>query len=128
MPRKKLTMKERGFVKSITDVNNKETFGNGTQSALKHYNVKSETVAASIASENLRKPHIIEAVEKRILKKEDLQSIQSNLVEKLNEVVNKDGLTVENVPLINQLGINIERNAKLNGDLQDETRENLYCS
>ena len=52
---RKLTKKQRGFVKDIIRT------GNGTESALNNYEIKSEDkkrVAASIASENLTKPEI----------------------------------------------------------------------
>jgi len=52
----KLTKKQKGFVKDYVET------GNGTQSALKNYNVKDETVASSIATENLRKPLIQNAI------------------------------------------------------------------
>jgi len=117
--KKKLTMKEKGFVKDITDKDNKETFGNGTQSIINNYNVTDENIASSMAHTKLRKVEIIEAIEKKILKKDELQAKQGNLVERLEDFVNKNGITVENAPIINQLGINIERHAKINGDLID---------
>ena len=46
---KKLTIKERKFLKEYFRT------GNGTQSALKVYNCKSPTTAATLASEKLRK-------------------------------------------------------------------------
>ncbi len=112
-------MKEKGFVKDITDKKNKETFGNGTRSIINNYNVTDENIASSMAHTKLRKVEIIEAIEKKILKKEELQAKQTSLVEKIEQAIEKSGYTVENTPLINQLGINIERNAKLNGDLID---------
>lgn len=52
---KRLTKKERGFVKDYVKTEN------GTQAAFKNYDTTYET-ARSIASENLTKPHIIEAI------------------------------------------------------------------
>lgn len=52
----RLTKKEAGFVKDFVET------GNGTKSALKNYDTESENVAAVIASENLRKPKIINAI------------------------------------------------------------------
>jgi len=49
----KLTKKEKGFVKDFIKT------GNVTQSARKNYKVKNDNTAASIGSENLRKPKII---------------------------------------------------------------------
>lgn len=53
-----LTKKARGFVNDVADG---ET---GTQAALNNYDTKDENVAAVIASENLRKPKIIEELTK----------------------------------------------------------------
>jgi phage terminase small subunit len=50
----KLTKKQEEFAKNYLDT------GNGTKSALGVYDTESENVAANIASENLRKPKIIE--------------------------------------------------------------------
>ncbi len=58
--KKRLTKKQRGFVKDYVATEN------GTQAALKNYDIESdkpEKVAASIATENLSKPEIIEAIE-----------------------------------------------------------------
>lgn len=56
----KLTRKQRGFVKDYVETEN------GTQAALKNYEIESsnpETVANAIAVENLQKPLIIKAIE-----------------------------------------------------------------
>lgn len=53
----RLTRKERGFVKDIVKGKN------GTQAALANYDTKSEATAASLASINLRKPKIVNAIE-----------------------------------------------------------------
>ena len=55
----KLTKKQRGFVKDYVKDEN------GTKAAINNYNVKDESVAASISTENLRKPYIAEAIEKK---------------------------------------------------------------
>lgn len=47
-----LTKKEKGFADTYIDT------GNGTQSVLEHYDTDNENVAASIASQNLRKVKI----------------------------------------------------------------------
>ena len=54
---RKLTKKERGFVESYVETEN------GTQSALKHYDVANAKVAGVIAVENLAKPSIQQAIE-----------------------------------------------------------------
>ena len=53
---RKLTKKEKGFVRDYVET------GNGTVAALKNYNVNSTKTAGSIATENLTKPVIIEAI------------------------------------------------------------------
>jgi phage terminase small subunit len=53
---KRLSKKEQGFVADYIDS------GNGTQAALKNYDTESENSAASIASQNLRKVKIQEAI------------------------------------------------------------------
>ncbi len=75
----KLTKKQRGFVKDYVKTEN------GTQSAMKHYNVKNETVASSIATENLRKPLIQEAI----------KSIADRIPNELLEKVHLEGLEAE---------------------------------
>lgn len=55
----KLTKKQRGFVEDyVIDEN-------GTQAVIKNYDVKDESVASSISTENLRKPYIAEAIENK---------------------------------------------------------------
>ena len=51
----KLTVKQAKFVKEYV-----KNDGNGTKAALKAYDAKDETVASSIATENLRKPYIMD--------------------------------------------------------------------
>jgi hypothetical protein len=51
-----LTKKEKGFVKDYIES------GNGTEAVLNNYDTTSENTAASIASENLRKPKIQNAI------------------------------------------------------------------
>ena len=54
---KPLTKKQKIFVQEFLDT------GNGTQSAMKAYDTESETVAAVIASENIRKPNIMAMIQ-----------------------------------------------------------------
>lgn len=56
----KLTRKQEIFVEGVIE------HGNGTQAALAAYDTENPRVAASIASENLTKPDIIEAITSRI--------------------------------------------------------------
>lgn len=53
-----MTLKQKAFVKKYLET------GNGTQSALDVYNTDNPDVAANIASENLRKPKVIEEINK----------------------------------------------------------------
>lgn len=58
-PKKKtrrLTKKQLGFTKDFIET------GNGTEAALRNYDVEDENTAAVIASQNLRKPAIAEAI------------------------------------------------------------------
>lgn len=51
-----LTKKQKGFVKDYIET------GNGTQSALNNYNTEDENMAAVIASTNIRKDKIVNAI------------------------------------------------------------------
>lgn len=65
---KRLSKKEKAFADNYLDT------GNGTRSALQSYDTTSENTAAVIASENLRKPKIIEYLESHA------QTVASNMV------------------------------------------------
>lgn len=54
-----LTKKQKAFADELLET------GNGTESALKTYDTELETTAASIASENIRKPKIIEYMQQK---------------------------------------------------------------
>lgn len=71
----RLTKKQKGFVKDYVLTEN------GTQSALKNYDTTDEHTAAVIASENLTKPEIIEAVTET--KKRLADRIPDELIEKV---------------------------------------------
>lgn len=81
----KLTKKQTGFVDDFVAT------GNGTQAALKNYDIEgenAENVAAVIANENLRKPNVVLAVE---IKQETLKSAlqkQGVTPEKIAEKIN----------------------------------------
>lgn len=77
----KLTKKQRGFVKDYVKTEN------GTQAVMNNYDVKDSTVAKSIASENLTKPYVLEAV--NLLKK----SLADRIPDELLEQVHLDGLS-----------------------------------
>lgn len=65
----KLSKKQRGFVKDYAMTEN------GTEAVMNHYDVKNSIVAKSIASENLTKPYIVDAVN---IQKETLKSALEN--------------------------------------------------
>jgi phage terminase small subunit len=60
---RKLTAKQRRFAEAYTDIDNKRTFGNGTQSALLAYNITNPEVAKTVGSENIRKPDVLNYIE-----------------------------------------------------------------
>ena len=55
-----LTRKQKNFVEGVVE------HGNGTKAALEAYDTDSPAVASVIASENLSKPMIVEAIASRI--------------------------------------------------------------
>jgi phage terminase small subunit len=55
-----LTKKQKGFVKDYIET------GNGTQAALNNYDTIDYSTAGNIASDNLRKPKVIEAIAEQI--------------------------------------------------------------
>jgi hypothetical protein len=102
----KLTRKQKKFVEAMVDT------GNGTQSALVAYDTESPTTAAVIASENLTKPNIVEALAERLSEELVIESHESLLTavkldyfvfpklmsdEEIKEHVEAQGLTVINV-------------------------------
>lgn len=58
---KKFTLNQKRFIKEYL-----KNGGNGTEAALKVYDAKSRTDAANIASQNLKKPTIKEAIEQAL--------------------------------------------------------------
>ena len=60
---KKLTGKQKAFTDTYLDPEDRSTYLNGTQSALKAYNTQDPNTASQIASENLRKPNILSYIE-----------------------------------------------------------------
>jgi len=65
MSKPKLTLKQKKFVEGVAKGKS------GTKAALEAYDTKDENTAAVIASENLRKPQIVEKLEP-ILQKHDI--------------------------------------------------------
>lgn len=88
----KLTKKQEGFVKDYLET------GNGTQAALNNYDTKSENVAAMIASENIRKPKIVNALQEA-LPDELLAEKHLALLNK-QEIVTKNNVTTGEIDII----------------------------
>ena len=116
--KRKLTNKQKMFVKKYTDANDKETYLNAKQSAIKSYNT-SESSAGQIGHNLLKKVEVIQAIEKRTLKKEDIQDNLARFTEKIEQAI--DNVTVENVPLLKEFREYNLATAKLNGDLIEKT-------
>lgn len=78
----RLTRKQLGFVKDYVET------GNGTKAALRNYDVVDDNTAASIASENLRKPQIVQAVQdalpEDLLAKKHLELLNASHAERIN--------------------------------------------
>jgi len=104
------------FVKKYTDPNDKETYLNAKQSAIKSYNT-SESSAGQIGHNLLKKVEIIQAIEKRTHKKEDIQDNLARFTEKIEQAI--DTVSVENVPLLKEFREYNLASARLNGDLQE---------
>lgn len=120
----KLTKKQRGFVKDyVLDEN-------GTKAVMNNYNVKDESVAASIATENLRKPYITEAINvKRQTLKEALIEEGINekyLAQKVNvllKAVDKEGNT--DYTAVDK-GLKHATNIYGIEDINDKPKDNVY--
>lgn len=89
--KRKLTKKQRGFVKDYV------LSENGTEAALKNYEIESEaplTVAAVIASENLNKPYLVEAIEieRKSLKQALMEEgvTPQKIASKINELLDNE--------------------------------------
>lgn len=70
---KKLTPKQAKFVEEYA-----KNGGNGTQAAMKAYNVKDESVAKVVASENLTKPNI-RTITEQLFSLDKTQQVVDNL-------------------------------------------------
>ncbi len=69
-----LTKKQRGFVKDYLET------GNGSLAAKRNYEVKNDTTAAVIASENLIKPNIVRVLDE-VLSEDKLAEVHRGLLE-----------------------------------------------
>lgn len=92
-----MTLKQRTFVKNYVES------GNGTQAALEAYNTRDSNTAAVIASENLTKPKVIEAIN-RVLDRKGLS---------LEQVSESVGNILQKGPETKITGDNVLRAAEL---------------
>jgi len=83
----KLTKKEKNFVKEYVKT------GHGVESVLKTYDTKDYSTAGNIASENLKKPKIIDAI----------MSIAERIPDELLEKVHLEGLVATKISSIRKL-------------------------
>ena len=117
---KKLTKKQRGFVKDYA------IDENGTQAVINHYDVKDRTVAASVSTENLRKPYIAEAVKevkatlKDALEKEGVTA--EKIAKKVNVLLNAKQ---EKKPDYGAIDKGINHAIKIRGDYAPEKSQNF---
>ena len=81
----KPTLKQKDFADAYMDKDNPDTYGNGTQSALKAYNTESSNAANQIAMETLQSPTVQTYIEQ-------INAAQGNSIEErsivLAQVVN----------------------------------------
>lgn len=72
---RRLTKKQKGFIKDYIET------GNGTEAAMRNYNLKDRIVAKSVASENLAKPYIhdviLEALPDDLLAQKHLEGLEA---------------------------------------------------
>jgi len=66
---KKLTLKQGKFVKKYLDTENRRVFGNATEAVMQTYNVKRRVIAALMAKQLKKKPHIQKAIKSELIKK-----------------------------------------------------------
>lgn len=120
----KLTKKQRGFVKDYV------LEENGTKAVMNHYDVKDNLVAKSIATENLTKPYIVEAIEnKRKSLKEALieKGIdEKKIADKINVLL--DATIGENEkPDVNAIDKGLKHAKEIYGvEDSDKPKENVY--
>lgn len=119
--KKKLTDKQKQFVKSYTDPKNKETFLNATQSALSAYNTTPQT-ARAIGSEVLANPNVQNEIKKRISTKDEDQQTLTRYVEKLDDLLRDEtGITPERTAFIREIRELIKLNGQFRGDFVEKT-------
>lgn len=116
---KKLTHKQRKFVKEFV-----ATEGNGTQAALAAYDTNDAHVAAAIASENLTKPAILNALE-NALPDELLAKIHREGLFSTKPIYDKEGSLIGEDADFNARHKYLETAYKLKGSFAPEKRLNV---
>ena len=77
---RKLTPKQKLFVDKYTDINDKKTFGNGTQSVLQAYNTTDPDTAKVMAHEILTTPNVQSYIE-------EINAKQGNSIEERSKML-----------------------------------------
>jgi phage terminase small subunit len=77
---RKLTPKQKRFAEAYTDITNKQTFGNGTQSVLIAYNTESTDTAKRLAHDLTTKPNVLNYIE-------ELNAKHGNSIEERSKVL-----------------------------------------
>jgi len=119
---KKLTKKQRGFVKDYVRTEN------GLQSALKNYDIESkenaDIIAGGIAVDNLKKPYIIEAIEteRKSLKQAliDKGITEETLADKVGELL--EAKKDDGKPDYQALDKGINHAVRIRGDYADDNQ------
>lgn len=120
----KLTKKEKGFVKDYIDS------GNGTTAVLNNYDTDDYDVASSMASQNLRKLKIQEAISKHAEPAESMifhlsQNAQGEMV-RLNaskDIMDRAGHMPVQKSETKSLNVNIEARTMANPELESLRQE-----
>jgi len=95
MPVNKLTKKQKGFADDYM------TLGNGTRAALKNYETIDNSTAGAIASENLRKPNIVQYIE------DNAKDAMSRIVELSMTAKNEGTKYIANKDIVDRAGYTV---------------------
>lgn len=117
--KRKLTYKEREFVKNFTNPKDQETFLNATQSAKAAYNATLQS-AGQIGHVKLKKVEVQEAIKKRISTKDEDQQTITKYVDKLDAILTGE-TTPENAVFIREMRELIKLNGQFRGDFVEKT-------
>lgn len=120
MPKTKLTKKEKDFAKEYLET------GNGVQSVLKTYDTEDYSTAASIATENLKKPKVKEYLESKAEKAAEFvfQLAESAETESVRLGASKDILDRAGFKPVDK-SQTVSMNVNLDARVKDEDAEAL---